>query len=548
MAIKRSPSGLYYVLAKPATSIAVYDADGNLVNRIPNAKSDGATIRYAVGLDLVPEGLIVVADRGANAIQVFRLDGSLVSKVPVVAPTSVVALSNDLFAVTSLVSQRLVEIVDEHGKVIRSFGDPADVTDIQTEKQGLADWGTISGDSAGGIYFAFTSVPNPTLRKYDRYGYLGYEASIPEDAFSTGGRRPADRVEVSFGFSDMSLSNQTTGWVTLGSSNDLKFGGGVGMGLSDAIRRGFGPAAFQQTMSQPGMGGGPLGAMFSGEVTSQGTNFQMGLGRMSNFAGRGRGRSNLSTVGDQSTSQGAVLQFNSADNDASDTDSSDWSQGTSNVSGTTAELGMFGSSGTGLSDPSTNDLAGAPNPAFGSGGLPAGFVFGSAFHSFGFRSPDSGGGNALNGPGARGFGRPHTGTASTGGGTGPQDFSHFGYHGHFRPGMFAFTGVMKVNLGNLGRVSQSDKPVITAMAADPQTGEMWAGIGDTLVHFSKDGAPLGVYYLALKGGTLKPTALLVEPDRILVAADPWGIFEFGRPDQPSSQQQLNVAPQVTPPQ
>jgi hypothetical protein len=552
-AIKRSPSGLYYVLAKPWTSIWVYGVEGNLVNRIPNAKSNGASIRYAADLDISPDGLIVVADRAANMIEVFRPDGSLVSRATVAAPTSVVALSNDLFAVTSLVSKRLVQIIDERGKVIRSFGDPSDLSDTPPEKQALADWGTISGDSAGGIYFAFASVPDPTLRKYDRYGYLGYQASVPKEMFSIGGTQPSDRVEVSLGFSDVSLSDQTTGWVTLGSSTDLKFGGGVGMGLSDAIRRGFGPAAFQQTMSQPGQGSGPVGATFSGEVTPQGTtNFQLGMGRMSSFGGRGRGRGNSSTFNDQSTSDGGILQFSSGDNGTSDSDSSDWLQGTSSASGTTAELGMSGSSGTGASSDSSTNYPGGTNPAWGFGGLPGGFVFGSAVHSFAFRQPGFGGGGGLDRPpGGSGFGHPQGGVgtgSATSGGTGPEDSSHYGYHGHFRPGMFAFTGVVRVNLGDLGRISQVDKPRITAMAADPETQEIWAGIGDTLVHFSKDGAPMGVYYLALNGGTpLEPTALLIEPNRIVVAADPWGIFEFPRPDKPSTPE-LNVVPQVTPPQ
>lgn len=110
---------------------------------------------------------------------------------------------------------------------------------------------------------------------------------------------------------------------------------------------------------------------------------------------------------------------------------------------------------------------------------------------------------------------------------------------------------MKVNLGDLGRISASDKPVITAMAVDPETQEIWAGIGDTLVHFSKDGNPAGIYYLTMAGATpLKPTALLVESNRILIAGDPWGIFEFARPDKPAStpKQQLNVVPQLTTPQ
>jgi hypothetical protein len=43
--------------------------------------------------------------------------------------------------------------------------------------------------------------------------------------------------------------------------------------------------------------------------------------------------------------------------------------------------------------------------------------------------------------------------------------------------------------------------------------------------------------------------VLVEPDRFLIAADPWGIYEFPRPDKapPSETPQLNVVPQQIPP-
>ena len=90
-----------------------------------------------------------------------------------------------------------------------------------------------------------------------------------------------------------------------------------------------------------------------------------------------------------------------------------------------------------------------------------------------------------------------------------------------------------MNLGDLGN-KLTDKSVITAVGIDPTTHEIWAGIGDTLVHFSKTGDPLEIYNLTMKGGTpLKPTAILVEPDRFLIAADPWGVFEFARPDRPA---------------
>jgi hypothetical protein len=74
-----------------------------------------------------------------------------------------------------------------------------------------------------------------------------------------------------------------------------------------------------------------------------------------------------------------------------------------------------------------------------------------------------------------------------------------------------------------------DKAAITATSVDSATGELWAGVGDALIRFSEDGNPIEIYYLTLKGGVpLKPSAVLVETDRFLIAADPWGIFEFAR--------------------
>ena len=104
---------------------------------------------------------------------------------------------------------------------------------------------------------------------------------------------------------------------------------------------------------------------------------------------------------------------------------------------------------------------------------------------------------------------------------------------------------MRVNLGSLDRGVAAKGPKITAVAVDPQTHEMWAAIADTLVEFNSDGSPVGLYYLTLAGGeSLTATSLVVEPDRLLIAADPWGIFEFPRPDKPSAPQQSNIVPKV----
>jgi hypothetical protein len=92
-AIKRDSRGRYYILAAPTDRIAVYGPAGERVGQIPNTNSHGATIIYALDMDIGPDGRLFVADRGANAVKLFDPDGSWVATIPVVAPTSLVALS-----------------------------------------------------------------------------------------------------------------------------------------------------------------------------------------------------------------------------------------------------------------------------------------------------------------------------------------------------------------------------------------------------------------------------------------------------------------------
>jgi len=145
-------------------------------------------------------------------------------------------------------------------------------------------------------------------------------------------------------------------------------------------------------------------------------------------------------------------------------------------------------------------------------GLPTAFIYGTMF----------GGGMRFDHPNLEGSGAK-----------GPDAGAHFGEarfgpHGRFSPGETNLTATVRINLGYLEENSD-DKPAITATGVDPSTGELWAGIGSALIHFSQDGNPIEIYYLTMNGVPLKPSALLIEPDRFLIAAGPWGIFEFARP-------------------
>jgi hypothetical protein len=578
-ALKQDSSGRIYVLAKPANVISIYGPDGKLVGQIPNAQSQGATLRYAIDFDLSPEGNVVVADRGANAVDVFAPSGSLLARVPVVAPTSVVALSGNQFAVTSLTSKRLVQVRDDHGNYVRSFGDPTEVTDGSAPKA-LADLGRISGDSAGHIYFAFTTVSDPTLREYDRYGYVGYEATVPEQAFETSSSAANDRVQVGLNVGRFSLSDQTSAWINLGSSGDVKFGGGVGSGLIGELGRGGGgfgggfhrggmrggdtglmPPGFSSFPG--GFGGGPLAGTFSGQVSSQGTSFQLGMGGMPSGGGRGRG-ANTNSGADQSLPQGVSLSFFGSGYpggpDAHDADFSEtFNPGPQDFANNNSAQSILFADG-GFGTPSDANGVPAGNDAFNQGlGVGSAFILGTTFGTFGERPPGAGGRFGAGPPGgaaavaaAKGAaaGPPaggHSGLNGVGSGSASgahamdAGIPHYGGHGHFDAGETTLTATVRVNLGDLGGY-KADKPIITAVAVDPVTHDVWAGIGDSLVHFSKTGEPLEMFSLTLNGGThLKPAAILIQPDRFLIATDPWGIFAFARPDGPASSPSMNIS-------
>lgn len=76
------------------------------------------------------------------------------------------------------------------------------------------------------------------------------------------------------------------------------------------------------------------------------------------------------------------------------------------------------------------------------------------------------------------------------------------------------------------------KPAIRALGIDPATQDIWAAIGNRLLHFDKDGVRSTVYRtFTPDGARLEPNTILVEPDRLLLGSDPLGVFEFARPDK-----------------
>lgn len=72
--------------------------------------------------------------------------------------------------------------------------------------------------------------------------------------------------------------------------------------------------------------------------------------------------------------------------------------------------------------------------------------------------------------------------------------------------------------------------IISAIGVDPQTLDVWLAIGTLLMHFDKDGQRIASFRTFAPGGVrLEPAVIVVEPDRLLIGADPQGIYEFPKP-------------------
>ena len=526
--IERDAAGRYYILAAPASVIHIYTSDGKHLGQIPNLQPGSAAIKYAVDFDLDSSGRVFVADRGANAVKIFTPDGVLEASVAVNAPMSVVALANGEFAVVTLRSDHLVRVMNEHGKLLRSFGNVSDAVSDPSKltvpalsasadsEAGYAagyatgpppayamDIGKLYSGAPGDIYFAFTSLKDPKFRKYDRFGYAGYEAEIPANALIPDINHDNSQVQLGMRVSGMA-----------GPGEMFSFGSMYSVG-------GGGPAF----TANGGHGGG---------------------GRRGGSAAPG-GTGGATPAGGAGTANGSSSDSDPTTSATGSADGSDLSGSLSANSNNNAASNS-GSSST----PDFNALLGVgPGGGFGAPGIfgPGAFPgfgggFGGGFehHFTGAEGAAGGAGGATGGTGALGaFAGGHTG--GPGGVENPSaghgEFGeHFGRGGFRQEGLNSFAGVVKFTERE---PNVTVKPVIHALGVDRANQQVWAMIGDMLLRFDRDGNLLDIYRVATtQGAALQPVGILVESDRILLVADPAGIYEFARPDklQPTGKQAL----------
>jgi hypothetical protein len=537
--IERDAAGRYYILAAPASVIHIYTSDGKHLGQIPNLQPASATIKYAVDFDLDASGRVFVADRGANAVKIFTPDGVLEASVAVNAPMSVVALANAEFAVVTLRSDHLVRVMNEHGKLLRSFGNISDAvnnpsqltvpalsasTDSATNSPGYAagyatgpppayamDIGKLYSGTPGDIYFAFTSLTDPKFRKYDRFGYSGYEAEVSANALIPDINHDNSQVQLG-----MHVSGIT------GEGEMFSFGSmySVGGGAGFTMNSGHGGGGRRGGSAIPGGTGAGPGSATSSPGTASGGSSDNGL-----TTGSATGSGDAS---DLSGSLSANSGNSSASSESSDTTDFSALLGLSGANGGLGAPGMFGPGAFGAFGGGFG--GGFEHPALGAGGLgggPEGSAGAAAVAGTLAGSKLAGAG------GARGTESPGAGHGEYG--------EHYGRGGFERDGLHSFAGVVKFT-ERAQKVTA--KPVIRALGVDRANQQVWAAIDDMLLHFDRDGNLLDIYRVATpQGAALQPVSILVEPDRLLLVADPAGIYEFARPDKSHSAGNEALKPQ-----
>jgi hypothetical protein len=195
-AIHRDGAGRYFILTERA-GVDIVDAKGQLVGHAPADASPSGAILFGADLDLDEQGRIYVADRAKNVVEVFAATGRLEREFRITGPTSVAAIGNAEVAVASLRSPKLVTVFGADGQVVREFGEPEQISG-RAELNRYANIGRLCRDSAGRLYYSFTYLPEPTVRRYNRFGYSDFQLVVSTEdyaAASMSARKSISREE-----------------------------------------------------------------------------------------------------------------------------------------------------------------------------------------------------------------------------------------------------------------------------------------------------------------------------------------------------------------
>jgi hypothetical protein len=207
-AVRHAANGNYYVLVS-SSGVTVFDDKGKQLSVIGapppvtvNKTGRSGIPSFGQDCDVDSQGNVYVADRGYNLVTEFAPDGKQLRAFPVDALLSLAVLPEGEVAVTSLQSTHHVIVYGPDGKIAREFGEFESLS-TRADVDHSLNLGRVSSDPQGHIYYGFTYMPEPTVRKFDRFGnasqdfvFNGVDA-YPE---ASATRKAIDRAESSNDF------------------------------------------------------------------------------------------------------------------------------------------------------------------------------------------------------------------------------------------------------------------------------------------------------------------------------------------------------------
>lgn len=216
--------------------IVILDRNLRVERQIGQIGQDPGNLFQPFDLTIDSKGNIYILDNQGRRVQVFDWDGKLISQFTSPLTISSIAVNSaaEIF-VSRPYSGRVVDVLDLHGTLLRSFGDTRKISDFygdelreSNNRLGFAvNRCKLAFDAQDNIYVAFEAAP--VLQKYDKSGHLiftkyiaGGEAEMIRSTFRTTHKSPivhgypGDGVSTPYILSGMAIDRQTGRiWVSL---------------------------------------------------------------------------------------------------------------------------------------------------------------------------------------------------------------------------------------------------------------------------------------------------------------------------------------------
>jgi hypothetical protein len=173
-----SPQRGRFAILTARGPLVFLSAEGQRTGQLPSADaSPPSAFLHAEDFDFDAQGRVLIADRGASKVYVYSPAGALERTVDAPAPNSVAALPEGEIAVTSTAAgtpreplPRVVTVYDARGRLVRQFGAPEELAE-RREVNRLLNLGRLARGPQGDLLYTYTYWPEPSVRRYDRFGY-----------------------------------------------------------------------------------------------------------------------------------------------------------------------------------------------------------------------------------------------------------------------------------------------------------------------------------------------------------------------------------------